>query len=94
MWSAISKRGAHMPVIVIVTAYDSYAIEAFEAGAVDYLLKPVGQERLAQAVERARRVTGRKPSRSSRSFRKSPEPASAAERSERSWARSAKNIFS
>lgn len=53
------QRGAHMPVIVIVTAYDSYAIQAFEAGAVDYLLKPVGQVRLAQAVERARRVTGK-----------------------------------
>jgi len=53
------KRGAHMPVVVIVTAYDSYAIQAFDAGAVDYLLKPVGQERLAQAVERAKRVTGK-----------------------------------
>src|SRR5580658_2155286 len=50
------KRGTHMPVIVIVTAYDSFAIQAFEAGAVDYLLKPVGQERLSQAVERAKRV--------------------------------------
>ena len=53
------KRGTHMPVIVIVTAYDSYAIQAFEAGAVDYLLKPVGHERLARAVERAKRVTGK-----------------------------------
>jgi two-component system, LytTR family, response regulator len=53
------QNGAHIPVIVIVTAYDSFAIQAFEAGAVDYLLKPVGQERLAQAVERARRVTGK-----------------------------------
>jgi len=52
------RRGSHMPVIVIVTAYDSYAIQAFEAGAVDYLLKPVGQERLRQAVERASRVGG------------------------------------
>jgi DNA-binding LytR/AlgR family response regulator len=42
-----------------VTAYDRYALEAFEAGAVDYLLKPIGQERLAEAVERARRITGR-----------------------------------
>ena len=48
-----------MPVIVIVTAYDRHALEAFEAGAVDYLLKPVGQERMAQAVERAKRVSGR-----------------------------------
>jgi DNA-binding LytR/AlgR family response regulator len=53
------RRGTHMPVIVIVTAYDQYAIQAFEAGAIDYLLKPVGEERLADAVERARRVTER-----------------------------------
>jgi len=53
------KRGTHIPVIVIVTAYDQFAIQAFEAGAVDYLLKPVGQERLAEAVERARRLTAR-----------------------------------
>ncbi|HUO30418.1 MAG TPA: LytTR family DNA-binding domain-containing protein [Bryobacteraceae bacterium] len=53
------SHSAHMPVIVIVTAYDKYALEAFEAGAVDYLLKPVGQERLAQAVDKARRLGGR-----------------------------------
>jgi DNA-binding LytR/AlgR family response regulator len=44
---------------VFVTAYDQFAIKAFEAGAVDYLLKPVGQERLIEAVERARRTGGR-----------------------------------
>ncbi len=53
------RSGTHMPAIVIVTAYDKYALEAFEAGAIDYLLKPVGGERLAEAVERARRLTGR-----------------------------------
>jgi two-component system, LytTR family, response regulator len=53
------RRGSHMPVIVIVTAYDSYAVQAFEAGAVDYLLKPVSQDRLRQAVERASRVSER-----------------------------------
>ncbi|MGA3042022.1 MAG: LytTR family DNA-binding domain-containing protein [Bryobacteraceae bacterium] len=52
------RHGAHMPVIVIVTAYDKYALEAFEAGAIDYLLKPVGQDRLAEAIEKARRITG------------------------------------
>jgi two-component system, LytTR family, response regulator len=51
------KQGNHMPVIVIVTAYDKHALEAFEAGAVDYLLKPVGRERLSEAIERARRFT-------------------------------------
>jgi two-component system, LytTR family, response regulator len=53
--------GSHLPSVVIVTAYDQYAIEAFEAGAIDYLLKPVGQERLAQAVDRVRRTISRKP---------------------------------
>lgn len=46
-----------MPVIVIVTAYDKYALQAFDAGAIDYLLKPVSGERLADAVERAKRLT-------------------------------------
>jgi two-component system LytT family response regulator len=53
------RRGTHMPVIVIVTAYDAYALEGFEAGAIDYLLKPIGHDRLAEAVERAKRFTGR-----------------------------------
>jgi two-component system LytT family response regulator len=53
------KRGKHLPVIVIVTAYDKFALQAFDAGAIDYLLKPVGHQRLAEAVERAKRVTGR-----------------------------------
>jgi two-component system LytT family response regulator len=53
------RHGTHMPVIVMVTAYDQYALQAFEAGAIDYLLKPVGGERLAEAVERAKRLTGR-----------------------------------
>ena len=53
------RHGMHMPVIVMVTAYDKYALQAFEAGAIDYLLKPVGGERLAEAVERAKRLTGR-----------------------------------
>jgi two-component system LytT family response regulator len=52
------RHGAHLPVIVIVTAYDKYALEAFAAGAIDYLLKPVGQERLAEAIEKVRRITG------------------------------------
>ena len=51
------KHAPRMPVIVIVTAYDKYALQAFDAGAIDYLLKPVSQERLAEAVQRARRIT-------------------------------------
>jgi DNA-binding LytR/AlgR family response regulator len=38
--------------VVFVTAYDEYAIQAFEAGAVDYLLKPATDERLSMAIER------------------------------------------
>jgi two-component system LytT family response regulator len=45
-----------IPMIVIVTAFDQHAIQAFEAGAIDYLLKPISHERLAQAVERAIRL--------------------------------------
>jgi len=41
--------------IVFITAYDQYALAAFEAGAVDYLLKPVEEDRLAQTVERVKR---------------------------------------
>jgi two-component system LytT family response regulator len=43
----------HQPFVVFSTAYDQYAIKAFEKNAVDYLLKPVDEERFAQAVERA-----------------------------------------
>jgi two-component system LytT family response regulator len=42
-----------VPVWVIVTAYDEHAIQAFESGAMDYLLKPVSEARLRRAVERA-----------------------------------------
>jgi len=43
-----------MPAIVFVTAFDSYAIKAFEAHALDYLLKPIEDDRLADALERVR----------------------------------------
>lgn len=43
-----------MPVTVFVTAYDQYALDAFAANAIDYLLKPVEDERLEQSLERAR----------------------------------------
>ena len=50
------------PLLVFVTAFDQYAIEAFEVNALDYLLKPVEAPRLEQAVERARkRLAGHRP---------------------------------
>jgi two-component system LytT family response regulator len=44
-----------MPAVVFVTAYDTYALKAFDVHAVDYLLKPFDRERFRDAVERARR---------------------------------------
>ncbi|KFN44049.1 LytR/AlgR family response regulator transcription factor [Arenimonas oryziterrae] len=43
------------PAVIFCTAYDEHALAAFEAAAVDYLVKPVRRERLAEAIERARR---------------------------------------
>ena len=43
-----------MPTVVFVTAYDEYALRAFEAHALDYLLKPFSDERFADAIARAR----------------------------------------
>lgn len=43
-----------MPLIIFVTAYDEYAVEAFDMHAVDYLLKPLDDDRLKASVERAR----------------------------------------
>lgn len=44
----------HMPAVVFVTAYDQYAIQAFEVNAVDYLLKPFDEVRLRQSIQRVR----------------------------------------
>jgi len=47
------EAGTPLPLIVFVTAYDQYALQAFEHAAVDYVLKPVQPERLAQTCARA-----------------------------------------
>jgi two-component system response regulator AlgR len=49
---------AHAPAVVFTTAYDSYAIEAFETQAIGYLLKPVRAEKLRGALQRAARLAG------------------------------------
>jgi len=55
--------GQPFPEIVFVTAYDDYALKAFEQAAADYVLKPVSDERLRRTVERLRaRLDGRKDS--------------------------------
>ena len=49
---AVKEQGAELPTVVFVTAYDEYAIKAFEVRALDYLLKPVDDDRLKECVER------------------------------------------
>ncbi len=44
----------HVPLVIFATAFDEYAIKAFEVNSVDYLLKPISRERLGEAIERAR----------------------------------------
>ena len=58
---AESLQGPEAPLLVFVTAFDSHAIRAFDARALDYLLKPVRKERLGLALDRAREaVAGRR----------------------------------
>ena len=48
------SRQAHSPAVVFVTAYDQFAVAAFDVAAIDYLMKPVDADRLARSVDRAR----------------------------------------
>src|SRR6202044_610567 len=48
----------HMPPTIFVTAYDRYALDAFDVAAVDYLVKPFDDERFEQAFQRARKMIG------------------------------------
>jgi len=53
-FAVVQAVGAErMPAVIFVTAHDQYAIRAFEIAAVDYLLKPVSEERFSQAFQRA-----------------------------------------
>src|SRR5262249_47996447 len=50
----VARRMRHTPAIVFTTAYDRYAIAAFELGAIDYLVKPFGRDRFAPTLARLR----------------------------------------
>ncbi|MFT5757839.1 MAG: two-component system LytT family response regulator [Alteromonadaceae bacterium] len=52
----ILKQGLTMPIVVFVTAFDQYALKAFEVYAQDYLLKPADEERLAQTMDKIRQA--------------------------------------
>jgi|SRR5579859_1147869 len=53
-FDVIEMLGSELPCIVFVTAYDTYALRAFEVGALDYLLKPFDDARFERALERAK----------------------------------------
>jgi len=60
---ALAVLGPRAPFVVFCTAHANYAVEAYDRGAVDYVLKPIDPERLRKAIERARgRVRARAPS--------------------------------
>lgn len=50
----ITKQGLKMPMVVFATAFDQYAIKAFEVHALDYILKPADEERLNQTIDKVR----------------------------------------
>lgn len=50
------ERKLHVPQIVFATAYDHYALQAFEVNAVDYVLKPFDKPRIAKAIQRAKKM--------------------------------------
>ena len=54
----VLRQFASPPLVIFVTAFDEYAVQAFDLDAVDYLLKPVSKERLEQALQRAARRPG------------------------------------
>ncbi len=58
----VREKGGPIPHFVLTTAFDQYAVEAFRLRALDYLLKPVQRERLAESVDRAKRaLDGKQP---------------------------------
>jgi two-component system, LytTR family, response regulator len=54
----VLRRAAHRPAVVFTTAFDNYAVTAFEFEALDYLLKPFGRERFRQTIERVEKHFG------------------------------------
>ena len=70
----LREKDTPLPYFILATAFDNYAVEAFQVEAFDYLLKPVEKDRLAATLERARRSLAARPARTEAG---EPEPVSA-----------------
>lgn len=52
----MKEAGSHFPLVIFVTAFDEFAVNAFDVQALDYLLKPVSEERFRRALDRVRQL--------------------------------------
>src|SRR6185436_13535727 len=71
----LREKEMDLPYFIFVTAYDQYAVEAFRLEAMDYLLKPVDRGRLAETIDRARRMIQDKKTPEPSPIAKPPAPA-------------------
>src|SRR5947208_7030409 len=55
VWKKLVERKMKVPHVVFATAFDHYAVQAFDVNAVDYVLKPFDKARISKAIQRARR---------------------------------------
>jgi len=70
----LHEKDVPLPYFILATAFDNYAVEAFQVEAFDYLLKPVEKERLAATLDRARRALAARPLRPDASETELPRP--------------------
>ena len=70
----LREKDAPLPYFILATAFDNYAVEAFQVEAFDYLLKPVEKERLAATLDRARRALAARPLRPETAETEVPRP--------------------
>ena len=70
---ALSRQG-NSPAVVFVTAFDQFAVAAFDVAAIDYLMKPVDPERLARSIDRARTYLAARANRAPEELHAPPSP--------------------
>ncbi len=76
----LREKSTALPHFVLTTAFDSYAVEAFRLEAVDYLLKPIEKERLAETIGRVKRIVEEKQQQSPERSAEAPAPKSILQR--------------